>query len=246
MNLTKIKMESRYQLWLKDKPVSELTIEVITAKITEIIIGLNNFYGLVGITEQEVLNLHQFIHSFLKKYPRFKLIDIDRSLELFKKRPDLNKLTPEFFETIFDKYRKSDERKLILHTWENDLEAHKNELTEGKKEYSPSELLNACRENYRNTKQINLNSGKVYELNYKLIEEKIGLEKLKELREQTQEKLIADFEHAVKHLKKGSIRDEHEYQLSLIKKGQGLLKVETRKSHLKYLFSIMEFELQTA
>lgn len=230
-------MNQIYEVWKSEPFPLKESPDIILNKIASVVKYLSQFYGFVGLESNEVQILFRFILEYLKKYPRFKLCDIDRSIELFKKRPELNKLCPEYFETIFEKYRKSDERKLILKTWEEDLEAHANELTEAKKEYDPQELLQICFNNWKQTGIIQLNSGLVYTKNFVLLKDKIGLYKMEELRQEAKSRLIKQFEETLSRLPKTSnLRDEANSQLELIKKDSGLLKPETRRAHLQYYF----------
>lgn len=237
-------MESRYQLWkVQPLPKDQTTNEIID-KVDELIKGLNVFYGLVGMERVDMLIVHGYIQDYLKKYPMMKLIDLDRSIELYKKRPELNKLCPEYFETMFEKYRKSDERKQIYKDWENDPEQHRNELPEHKKEYDANELLQICFNNWKQTKIILLNTGLVYTKNYLLLESALGLEKMNELKEQTRLRLITEFEGTIAKypLTNSNLADEAKRQLDMIKKGEGLVKSETRKAHLNFYFEMLVFE----
>jgi len=237
-------MNQIYETWKKEPFPLKQTPETILDKIESIVKYLSQFYGFVGLESQEIQILFKFIFQYLQKYQRFKLCDIDRSIELFKKRPELNKLSPEYFETMFDKYRKSDERKLILKTWEEDITQHSNEISEKSKEYNANELLQICYENWKQSKVILLNTGLVYTKNFVLLESALGIEKMNELKEQTRLRLISEFEGTLAKLPltNSNLADEAKRQLDLIKKGEGLLKTETRKAHLKLYFEMLEFE----
>lgn len=236
-------MDQNYQNWKLQEFPTKQQPEFILEFIENMVNSLSQFYGFVGLQSNEIQILFKFIFAYLQKYPRFKLCDIERSIELFKKKPDLNKLTPEWFENVFEKYRKSDERKIILKTWEDDIEAHKNELQEAKKEYDANELLQACFNIWKQSKVVQLNSGLVYEKNFALLKERIGIDKMEELRQQTQKRLIVEQkEQLQKTPKKSSIRDLMEDALRLVENGEGVLKRETRKAHLKYYFEMLEFE----
>ena len=226
-----------YNNWKEEKAASLLPANEIINRIRNLLISQCEYYGLVGLMPAEIEINTKFILEYLKQYPKIKMMDIERAVSLNKKLPDLNKITPNWFETIFEKYRKSDERKVILKTWEEDLEAHSNELTEAKKEYDANELLQICFNNWKQTGIINLNSGLVYEKNYLLLKDKIGLDKMELLKKKVQKRLISEHSEALNKMsKKSSLRDEAERQLKLIKEGEGLVKRETRKEHLRNYF----------
>lgn len=229
---------NRYSLWKVEPFTKDQHTEIIVNKIDQFIKGLNAFYGLVGMERIDMLLIYSYIQDYLKKFDKLKLIDLDRAIELYKTRPVLNKLCPEYFETMFEKYRKSDERKQIYKQWENDPEEHKTELAESN-ELTSEQLLNNCFEHWKQTKEILLNSGRVYEENYNLIQEKLGLDIMIDIQQETQERLTIEHQEAFDKLgKKSSLRDEALKILELIKQGKGLVKRETRKEHLKKYFEI--------
>lgn len=233
---------NRYSLWKVEPFTKDQPTEIIINKIDQFIKGLNAFYGLVGMERIDMLLIYSYIQDYLKKFDKLKLIDLDRAIELYKTRPVLNKLCPEYFETMFEKYRKSDERKQIYKQWENDTEEHKTELAENNS-LTSEQLLNNCYEHWKQTGEILLNSGRVYVENYKLIEDTIGIDTLNVLKMIAQERLIKEHELSIiKMDKKSSLRDEALKILELIKQGKGLVKRETRKEHLKKYFEILIFE----
>lgn len=229
-------LKIQYDVWKNDKFLFEIPEEVLNKKIGKLIIDLSIHYGLVGVTDNDVNVICDFVLKFLAKYPKWKLIDIDRSIELYKKRPELNKLCPEYFEQIFKKYIGSEERKAILK--EYDFETGSG--METKIEPTPEELLKRCYDEYKRTGNIFLGSGKVYEYNFKLLIEKLGMDQMSDIKTKTAELLIAENEREMYKPENLKNKDYYFKQLSDITFDKSVtLKVETRKAHLKRYFDII-------
>lgn len=243
-------MENRYLNWKRQPFPSNQSPEVVISKIKQLIEDLSVFYGLTGLQANEAEAIFSYITHFLKSFPKFKLIDMDRALELFKKRPDLNKLCPEYFETVFNQYRKTSERTEILKKWETESE---NLIPESATK-TPDQLLAECFADFKLTGEIKLNSGKVYKTNFKAISEKIGIEPMKDIAEAKIIELSQNFTNKIESCRNMAERHEAEKEKSdfldeldhyqKTGKPTGLLQVEIRKAHLKEFFE-KHFELVT-
>ena len=231
-----------YDQWKSHKFTAELNPEQIVLEINDLVDGLSIFYGLVGIQDNEIAAIYKFIFQYFKNFQRFKVCDMIRAVELYKKRPDLNKLCPEYFETMFDNYRKSQERKEILKQFEMETE---NRIPE-KTEKTAAERLIECKANYDLHGEIKLQGNKTYDQNYKLILEHLGGDTLKELKNQAKEILIQEWQDS----KLSTKISEHHAIDRLIKnfydsKGKENYKnfpewiVKTRQLHLKRLFDMV-------
>lgn len=235
-------MENRYLNWKKEPLSAKQTQEAVILKINQLIKDLSVFYGLTGMQPNESEAIFAYITHFLKSFPKFKLVDMDRALELFKKRPELNKLTPEYFETVFNQYRKSTERIEILKQWELETE---NLISESA-EKTPDQLLAECFADFKISGEIKLNSGKVYKTNFKALSEAIGIKTMKGIAEAKIIELSKDFTNKIESCRSMSERHEAEKEKSdffdeLEKyretgKPTGLLQVEIRKAHLREYF----------
>jgi len=197
---------------------------------------------LTGLQPNEAEAIFSYITHFLKSFPKFKLIDMDRALELFKKRPDLNKLCPEYFETVFNQYRYTSERIEILKKW--DLETEN--LISKSATKTPEQLLAECFADYKLSGEIKLNSGKVYKTNFKALSEAIGIKPMKDIAQAKISELSINFTNKIESCRNMSERHEAEKEkkdfldelehLQKTGKPTGLLQVEIRKAHLREYF----------
>lgn len=235
-------MENRYLNWKQQPFPSQQSSEVVISKIKQLIEDLSVFYGLTGLQPNEAEAIFSYITHFLKSFPKFKLIDMDRALELFKKRPDLNKLCPEYFETVFNQYRKTSERIEILKQW--DLETE-NLISESATK-TPEQLLAECFADYKLSGEIKLNSGKVYKTNFKAISEAIGIKLMQDIARVKIIELSQNFTNKIESCRNMSERHEAEKEkkdfldelehFNKTGKPTGLLQVEIRKAHLREYF----------
>lgn len=238
-------MENRYKNWKLEPFPENQTNEEILIKINQLIKGLNIFYGLTGMQGLEAEAIYEYLFQYLKNFKMFKLIDMDRAFELFRRPPELNKLTPAYFESILNTYRKSKERELLILEWNNDAQGR---LETEKKTFTKEELLMACFEMFEKTGQILINSGAVYEMNFKAISEALGQKTMKDIAEVTKTTLVQNLEAKRHGFKFMSEHHELEAEISEIIgawnryletgkfKNGGLLQVEIRKAHLKHYF----------
>lgn len=235
-------MENRYLNWKQQPFPSQQSSEVVISKIKQLIEDLSVFYGLTGLQPNEAEAIFSYITHFLKSFPKFKLIDMDRALELFKKRPDLNKLCPEYFETVFNHYRKTSERIEILKQW--DLETE-NLISESATK-TPEQLLAECFADYKLSGEIKLNSGKVYKTNFKALSEAIGIKPMQDIAQAKIIELSQNFTNKIESCRNMSERHEAEKEkkdfldelehFNKTGKPTGLLQVEIRKAHLREYF----------
>ena len=128
-----------YQSWKQEPFTVNQDKDRLAFEIASLISDLTKFYGLIGLQPEETEAILNFIFQYFKNFQRFKVCDMIRAVELYKKRPDLNKLCPEYFETMFDLYRKSAERKEILRLFEVDEERKIKEKSAPTKEQRLSE-----------------------------------------------------------------------------------------------------------
>lgn len=224
-----------YDQWKSHKFTAELNPEQIVLEINDLVDGLSIFYGLVGIQDNEIAAIYKFIFQYFKNFQRFKVCDMIRAVELYKKRPDLNKLCPEYFETMFDLYRKSAERKEILRLFEVDEERKLPEKSAPTKE----QRLSECKAHFKLYGKIDYRDGKVYLDNFDQIKEILGEEVLNELKQQAKENLITECQNNI--LKKIDVTESKNI-LDQFESGEyfALWKVETRKLHLAEWFKNME------
>lgn len=179
-----------YDQWKSHKFTAELNPEQIVLEISNLINDLSTFYGLIGLQENEIEAIHRFIFQYFKNFQRFKVCDMIRSVELYKKRPELNKLCPEYFETMFDNYRKSQERKDILKQFEMETENRVPEKTEK----TAAQRLIECKAEFDISGEIRLQGNKTYDQNFKLILEHLGADTMNELKLQAKEILIQEWQ----------------------------------------------------
>ena len=145
-----------YQSWKLEPFTVNQDKDRLAFEIASLISDLTKFYGLIGLQPEETEAILNFIFQYFKNFQRFKVCDMIRAVELYKKRPDLNKLCPEYFETMFDNYRKSQERKEILKQFELETE---NRIPE-KTEKTATERLIECKANYDLHGEISLQGNK--------------------------------------------------------------------------------------
>lgn len=224
--------EIRYSLWKSEPLTSRQTPEQFASKISDCIGLLNKFYGLTGATQGEIEIIYEYCFQFFKKYPKFKLVDMDRAFELYKKHPELNKITPAYFENCFQSYLKSDERKEIMKQHEAETDSILPEKTERTKE----DLLNECFEHFKVTGEIRLNSGRVYSENFQTIVNELGLDKMYDIQEVVRQNLLSEIQEKLSFTQDKEERLELNEQYNQINSGGALLKVETRKAHLRRYF----------
>ena len=146
-----------------------------------------------------------------------------------------HKLCPEYFETMFDLYRKSAERKEILRLFEVDEERKLPEKSAPTKE----QRLSECKAHFKLYGKIDYRDGKVYLDNFDQIKEILGEEVLNELKQQAKENLINECQNNI--LKKIDVTESKNI-LDQFESGEyfALWKVETRKLHLAEWFKNME------
>lgn len=224
--------ESRYDLWKLQPFTRDQTPEIFINKIDQVIEMLNRFYGLTGASQSEIEFIYEYCLHFFKKFQKFKLVDMDRAFELYKKHPELNKITPAYFEFCFETYLKSQERKEIMIQHDNET---KDRLPE-KSERTKEDLLNECFEHFKKSGEIRLNSGRVYSENFQTIVNELGLDKMYDIQEVVRQNLISDIQEKLSFTQDKEERQELNEQFNQIQSGGALLKVETRKAHLRKYF----------
>ena len=224
-----------YQSWKLEPFTVNQDKDRLAFEIASLISDLTKFYGLIGLQPEETEAILNFIFQYFKNFQRFKVCDMIRAVELYKKRPDLNKLCPEYFETMFDLYRKSAERKEILRLFEVDEERKLPEKSAPTKE----KRLSECKAHFKNYGKIDYWDGKVYLDNFDQIKEILGEEVLNELKQQAKENLITECQNNI--LKKIDVTESKNI-LDQFESGEyfALWKVETRKLHLAEWFKNME------
>ena len=231
-----------YQSWKLEPFTVNQTKEQLAVEIASLISDLTKFYGLVGLQPEETEAILNFIFQYFKNFQRFKVCDMIRAVELYKKRPELNKLCPEYFETMFDNYRKSQERKDILKQFELEEE---NRIPE-KTEKTADQRLIECKAEFDIRGEIRLQGNKTYDQNFKLILEHLGSDTMNELKHQAKEILIQEWQDS-----KLSTKISEHYAIDrLIKnfydsEGKENYKnfpewiVKTRQLHLQRLFEMV-------
>lgn len=224
--------ESRYDLWKLQPFTRDQTPEIFINKIDQVIEMLNIFYGLTGASQSEIKFIYEYCLHFFKKFQKFKLVDMDRAFELYKKHPELNKITPAYFEYCFETYLKSQERKEIMMQHDNET---KDRLPE-KSERTKEERFNECFEYWKQTGNIRLNSGLVYTETFQDLVSNFGLDKLYDIQEFVRQKLIDELKEKISLTQDKDERRELNEQFNQIQSGGALLKVETRKAHLRKYF----------
>lgn len=225
-----------YEQWKSHKFTAELSPEELVLEISNLINDLSTFYGLIGLQENEIEAIHRFIFQYFKNFQRFKVCDMIRAVELYKKRPELNKLCPEYFETIFDNYRKSQERKDILKQFESETE---NRVPE-KSEKTAAERLAECKANYDLSGEIRLQGNKTYDQNFKLILEHLGADTMNELKLKAKEDLIKEWQES-----KLSLKISEHYAIDrLIKNFEDSEGKENYKNFPEWIVKTRQYHLQ--
>lgn len=221
--------------WHNEPFIKDQTPNDLTNLIDELVKNLSQYFGLTRTTREEIEFLYSWFFIWVKENKLFKLCDMNRALYLYKDRPELNKLCPEYFEKIFNKYRQSDERKEIIKEYKKRIEQMDNQLAE-KVQPTPEELLTRCFYRYLETKQIEYNTGAVFNQNAKLIENSIGTEKCKQIVENTKQRLIKEIEKEIENTLNKEKRSELFDELTMVENQTGRVKVEWRKMMLQTLF----------
>lgn len=231
-----------YQSWKQEPFTLNQDKDRLAFEIASLISDLTKFYGLVGLQPEETEAILNFIFQYFKNFQRFKVCDMIRAVELYKKRPELNKLCPEYFETMFDNYRKSQERKDILKQFELETENRVPEKTEK----TAAQRLIECKAEFDISGEIRLQGNKTYDQNFKLILEHLGADTMNELKLQAKEILIQEWQDS-----KLSTKISEHYAIDrLIKnfydsEGKENYKnfpewiVKTRQLHLQRLFEMV-------
>lgn len=228
-----MRTEQYIVFWNSQQFVKDQQPETVTSEINQVLSELSKYFGLVRSTSEEMEYLYKWFFLFLGKNPLFKLSDIQRSLYLYKSKPELNKLTADYFETIFNKYKQSDERKSIIKKYQLDQESKM--ITE-KTEPIAEDLLKKCFWRYIETKEIEYNSGNVFKYNAKLITEALGFDRCKEIVKYCKIHIQKQIESEIQNTLSKSRRSELMDELGQTENGEGRVKVYWRKMMLKELF----------
>lgn len=105
-----------------------------------------------------------------------------------------------------------------------------------KTERTKEDLLNECFEHFKATSEIRLNSGRVYSENFQTIVNELGLDKMYDIQECVRQKLFSEIQEKLLLTQDKDERRELNEQYNQVNSGGALLKVETRKAHLRRYF----------
>lgn len=233
-------MSKQYQVWKAQPFTNSLTPQDVVAKVKNLIQDISQFYGLVGLNADEAEGIYAYIFTYLNKFPLFKLIDMDRAFELHRRQPELNKLTPAYFESVFNAYRKSPERAEIMKLHNEEIDSRIPEKTES---ITREQRFNDCFAHWKLTGEIRLNSGAVYVETFKSMKEALGMDELERIAKEEKDRTLQKLEALRATLTKMSEHHELESQIDDVQKGGALLKNAIRRAHLKAYFEMMEKSL---
>ncbi len=217
--------------WVNSKFVSEETPETAISFIESLCNNLNGYFGLSKATDDEYEYLLTWFFAFFKENRLIKLCDLERMFYLYKTKPELNKLTADYFQGLFDKYKQSDERREIIKRYQNSIQ-----MIPEKTEKTGSEYLKDCYYSYIETGEIHYNSGKVFDRNANLIVAYIGTQQCHNIVKYITDKTISEIEEEISMAKNSARRNELMDELKSAHNGIGRVKVAWRKLMLKTLF----------
>lgn len=181
--------------------------------------------------------------KFCVSIPKIKLLDISLAFELYKVNED-NNISAAHVIGLIKKYSASEFRKKLFKLYQDEPD---DKLPEPAKEIQPIDLLIECFNWYKSRNEINLNTGRVYTSNFKLISKLLGY-RLTEILEETYVKVIQEFQNKINTVRgyvmkeeiKQCINDVHsEYKDYLGTgrlNGKSYLRNEVRKAHLREMF----------
>lgn len=181
--------------------------------------------------------------KFCVSIPKIKLLDISLAFELYKVNDD-NNISAAHVIGLIKKYSASEFRKKLFKLYQDEPD---DKLPEPAKEIQPIDLLIECFNWYKSRNEINLNTGKVYTSNFKLISELLG-DRLTDILEETYTRVVQEFQnrlntvkgYAMKEEIKQWINDVHSEYKDYLEtgrlNGKSYLRNEVRKVHLKEIF----------